>query len=293
MSKTTSTSATTSTVKKPSTADDTAKVNPAKQHRHKLSRQTKSKIWFTIFCLAWAVFATYAGQFIIIWPMYWLLGNKLQDPGWMLLYYILTYALTLALVLVVPLAAVRFCRKQQQTKSLSKINPKTLDHLEADLSISKNEMGLNKLPTFVDIGLAPVGYVVYLVIAMVLTQLMSLFAWFNVDQAQNVGFGYYVTSLDRIFALLAIVIIAPVAEELVMRGWLYGKIRSRWGVAVSMLIVSLLFAVLHGQWNVGVSVFALSLVLCGLREITGTIWSGMLLHILSNGIAFYLLYIAI
>ena len=64
-------------------------------------------------------------------------------------------------------------------------------------------------------------------------------------------------------------------------------------IPLAIFLTSILFAVLHGQLNVGITVFVLSVVLCGLREITGTIWSGMLLHILSNGIAFYILYIGI
>ena len=48
---------------------------------------------------------------------------------------------------------------------------------------------------------------------------------------------------------------------------------------------------MHGQWNVGVNVFAMSIVLCTLREITGTIYAGILLHMLKNTIAFVLVYI--
>lgn len=280
------------TAKAEVTSTTTKNPKNQKSHPKKLSRQTKSKIWFTIFCLAWTLFATFAGQFIVIWPMYWLLGDKFQQAGWTLVYYILTYALTLTLVFIVPIAAVRFIRKER-VKLYLKISPQALDQLEKELTTNQDEIGINKLPTFIDIGLAPIGYIAYLLLAMVFTQIMSLLPWFQVDQSQSVGFSYFITSLDRIFAVIAIVIIAPVAEELIMRGWLYGKLRNRWNVAISMLLTSLLFGVVHGQWNVGVSVFAMSLVLCGLREITGTIWSGMLLHILSNGIAFYLLYVAI
>ena len=60
---------------------------------------------------------------------------------------------------------------------------------------------------------------------------------------------------------------------------------------LSMLLVSLVFGLVHFQWNVGVNVFAMSIVLCGLREITGTIYSGIILHILKNGLAFYLIYV--
>ena len=62
-------------------------------------------------------------------------------------------------------------------------------------------------------------------------------------------------------------------------------------MTISILLVSLLFGVVHMQWNVGVNVFALSVVLCGMREITGTIYAGILTHMLKNGIAFFLLYV--
>ena len=89
-------------------------------------------------------------------------------------------------------------------------------------------------------------------------------------------------------------------EEVIFRGWLYGKLRQKLsgktseitGIIISILLVSLLFGIVHMQWNVGVNVFALSVVLCVLREITGTIYSGILVHMLKNGIAFYFLYVA-
>ena len=63
------------------------------------------------------------------------------------------------------------------------------------------------------------------------------------------------------------------------------------GAVAAVLITSLVFGVMHFQWNVGVNVFALSVVLCVMREVTGTIYAGILLHMLKNGVAFYLLYV--
>ena len=85
--------------------------------------------------------------------------------------------------------------------------------------------------------------------------------------------------------------IAPIAEEVVFRGWLYGKFRSKMPAYLSIVLVSALFGLMHGQWNVGINVFCLSIVLCLLREVTGTIWSGIVLHMLKNGLAFYLLFV--
>lgn len=266
---------------------------PAKHQKSSIKPQKLNKaqlwqkIWLTVFYLAWALIGTYAGQLIVAFPMAWLLGEKLTDPGWTLVYYIITYTLTIALVVILPMQAVKYYRKRKNDKS------KKLAELEKDLSSDKTDLGIAHLPTFVDIGLAPIAYIAYLMIASVLTRIMEFFPWFDAQESQDVGFSYFITSLDRVFAMIAIVLIAPIAEELVMRGWLYGKLRNKWNIVISILLTSLLFGVLHGQWNVAVSVFALSLMLCGLREITGTIWSGMLLHILSNGVAFYLLYIAL
>lgn len=246
---------------------------------------TKELIFYTLFVALWAVFATIASQFLVANILVIFIGNQISKPGWMLVYYILVYAISLSLVLLVPPRLAKLYRKR-------KGNSKTSQEPEQDLVTTPTELGVQHTPTFVDIGLAPIGYIVYTFIATIITNIMSNFSWFNPEESQDVGFGYFVTSVDRIFAMLAVVFIAPIAEEIIMRGWLYGKVRRKWPVVPAIIIVSLVFAALHGQWNVAISTFVLSCVLCTLREITGTIWSGILLHILSNGIAFYILYVA-
>ena len=141
--------------------------------------------------------------------------------------------------------------------------------------------------------------IVYLVLAAGLTAIFSLFPWFDAGEVQEVGFSYYLTGGDRLVAFLTLVVVAPIAEEIIFRGWLYGRTREKLlkkysnniSVVISIILISLLFGIVHMQWNVGISVFALSLVLCALREITGTIHAGILLHMLKNGIAFYLLFV--
>ncbi|MBQ9403016.1 CPBP family intramembrane metalloprotease [Candidatus Saccharibacteria bacterium] len=164
---------------------------------------------------------------------------------------------------------------------------------------SKSDLGLNELPTWTDIGLAPVGLIVYVLLAALITSIFSVFPWFNVSETQDVGFNSLIVPSDRVFAFISLVVIAPIAEELIFRGLLYQKIKGlfskdkkRLAIIVATIITSVAFGFMHGQWNVGVNVFALSVVLCVLREITGSIYSGILVHMLKNAIAFYILYIA-
>lgn len=267
-------------------------VNAART-KTKANRRAKAKIsWssvrYVIFLLVWVAVAMTVSQYVVGLPLMWILGDKLAEPFWTCIYYGLTYILALVLVIIAPPRIVEWIKKTREVKGFTK-NKVDLPTLQT----SREELGLRDLPTVIDVGLAPIAYVVYLVLSFVFTNAMTAFAWFDAEETQDVGFGYFITTNDRIIAMIALVFIAPIAEEIIMRGWLYGKLREKLQIPVAILLTSLLFGFLHGQWNVSVGVFALSLVLCGLREITGTIWSGMLLHMLSNGVAFYLLYIAI
>lgn len=269
------------------------KTVKTKTPKKSLSAINWKTIEYVVLLLIWVAIAMTISQYIIGLPMMWILDGKFSQPFWTCIYYGLTYVLSLVLVIIVPPRVINKLKTHANAKSNKKSQSIPQFTNLPDFATSREELGLKDLPTVIDVGLAPVSYVVYLVLSGIFTSIMSAFTWFNAEETQDVGFGYFITTGDRVVAMIALVFIAPIAEEIIMRGWLYGKLREKLKIPVAMLLTSLLFGFLHGQWNVSVGVFALSLVLCGLREITGTIWSGMLLHMLSNGIAFYLLYIAI
>ena len=157
--------------------------------------------------------------------------------------------------------------------------------------LTREKLGLRGLPTWTDVGLAPVGYVVSIIIAAGITAVFSLMPWFNAEQAQELGFSPYMQPWERGMAFMLLAVFAPVVEEIIFRGWLYGKLRVKIPKWVAILVTSLVFGLVHLQWNVGISVFSMSVVNCLLREVTGTIYAGTLVHILNNTIAFYLVYV--
>lgn len=157
---------------------------------------------------------------------------------------------------------------------------------------TRDEIGMRGLPTWTDLLLAPIGFVVTLFAAGALTMLMmAILPDVNWEQTQEVGYHGLYQLQDFIMAFVCLVILAPLCEEIIFRGWLYGKLRFRMPALPAILIVSVLFGIMHGQWNVGVTVFAMSLGMCVLREFTGTIWAGVLLHMIKNGVAFYFLFV--
>lgn len=114
---------------------------------------------------------------------------------------------------------------------------------------------------------------------------------YQADQEQNIGFTDREGALNLVLAFFALVVLPPVIEELLFRGYLFGKLRARSGFWFSAIVTSLVFGFVHGQLNVGVDTFALSIFLCYLRERTGSIWMSMLLHATKNGLAYFLLFI--
>ena len=157
---------------------------------------------------------------------------------------------------------------------------------------TKQDIGLMRPMSWSDLGFAPLGFIIYFVISALLAYgAEKLLPGIDLKQAQETGFSHVTQYYQYILALLSLVVVAPVAEEMIFRGFLYGKLRKLMPVWVAMLITSALFGLIHGQWNVGIDVFALSMVLCNLREITGSIWAGILLHMIKNGIAYYILFI--
>ena len=162
------------------------------------------------------------------------------------------------------------------------------------MKTTRDEIGMRGLPTWTDLLLAPIGFVATMILAWVLTFIMMAIMPFPKDvweQTQNVGFHGLYQFHDYALAFICLVVLAPICEEIIFRGWLYGKLRFRMPMVPAMLIVSALFGIMHGQWNVGVTVFAMSIGMCFMRELTGTIWSGVILHMIKNGIAFYALFV--
>jgi membrane protease YdiL (CAAX protease family) len=112
-----------------------------------------------------------------------------------------------------------------------------------------------------------------------------------IGQEQNIGFSQVGNSWWE-FALifLVLVVVAPIAEEVLMRGLLFGRIRSQLSFWPTALIISFVFAVAHWQINVSIDTFILSMVACYAREKTGALYSSILIHAAKNGLAFALLF---
>ncbi len=89
---------------------------------------------------------------------------------------------------------------------------------------------------------------------------------------------------ERLLAVVMAVIVAPVSEEFIFRGYLHGVLRNHAGRWVSLVVVSLLFAAIHANVAVLAGLFVLAVALTLVYERTGSLWAPILMHAVFNAI---------
>jgi membrane protease YdiL (CAAX protease family) len=87
--------------------------------------------------------------------------------------------------------------------------------------------------------------------------------------------------------ILLIVLAAPISEELLFRGMLFGGLRTRLPRIAAALISALIFGLLHALTGISAvpPLIAFGFILALLYEETGSILPGILLHMLNNSVA--------
>lgn len=121
----------------------------------------------------------------------------------------------------------------------------------------------------------------------------------DLTQRQQIGFESARSTTELILTYISLAVIPPLAEEIAMRGFLYTGLRKWLPKVASALVVSALFGAAHLSeggsggplWIGAVDTFTLSLVLVFLREKTGNLWAGIVLHAAKNSVAFAMLFI--
>jgi len=159
-------------------------------------------------------------------------------------------------------------------------------------------LGFRRNVAWKDLGYAVLGFLTYVLIFVIVIALTRALFNINVDQKQEVGFQDVIGGFQKLLTFISLVLLPPVAEETLFRGFMFGGFRKKLPFIWATLFTSILFALphlfesSHGLlWIGGIDTFILSLVLCYLREKTGALWAGIVVHMLKNGIAFLALYV--
>jgi membrane protease YdiL (CAAX protease family) len=165
--------------------------------------------------------------------------------------------------------------------------------------VSLKGLGLVR-PRLKDLGIALLGIPVYIGGYVVIEiAAKSLFPAIDVNQEQQLGFPITHSPAAQLLIFFSLVVLPPLVEELLMRGFLFTSLLKRLRLIPTVIITSMVFASAHLQlgsgapplWIAAIDTFTLSLVLCYMRYKTGSLWPGIFLHAMKNGVAFLAIFV--
>ena len=108
-----------------------------------------------------------------------------------------------------------------------------------------NLVGLRKFK-FTDLLYGTLAYIIYFAVFLVTVVIVRLiYPALNVSQKQNVGFSSSAGTLAMTLAFISLVILPPIVEEIMVRGFLYGSFKKFSPKIIASLLASLFFGAAH------------------------------------------------
>jgi uncharacterized protein len=170
--------------------------------------------------------------------------------------------------------------------------------------LRRRKLGLSaiglKKPRWIDAGYALAAVIPYYILYILTVGVASsLDKGLNVNQQQQLGFNNVQGGPALVMTFISLVVLPPLAEEIMVRGFLYSSLKKAMRMRYAVILTSALFAAAHlpeggsagPLYIAALDTFVLSLVLIYLREKTGSLWASIGLHAIKNGIAFVALFV--
>jgi len=154
-------------------------------------------------------------------------------------------------------------------------------------------LGFRKFNALQALGLLFVLIIAILAIDNLYQYVISLFHWnlqtndqVLLQEGQKMPYTTYATLLVAVF-------VAPFCEEIFFRGFIFMGLRRAMPVGIAIVASSFLFAIAHADLGSFAVLFIIGIVLAFIRWRTRSLWPGIFLHMLNNGIGALVVVLAI
>ena len=98
---------------------------------------------------------------------------------------------------------------------------------------------------------------------------------------------------STLLSILNIIILAPIAEEIVCRGAVYGGFRRKLGVVPSVILGGIVFGLIHFNGWISLVMMFMGMVMCVVYEKTGSLIYPIILHMINNVVSMVSMYLGI
>lgn len=173
------------------------------------------------------------------------------------------------------------------------------------VKLTKANLGVQqRLPRWRDLGLGIAALIISLIVAQFVIEILKIiFPDLDIKARQNLPFqpGQIKMNYEMFLVFLTLVVIAPVCEEMLFRGYLQSRIRAIFNKYYTVIVSGMAFGAMHLfggigmplQWNAMISISVLGFFLGALREYTDSLWAPLVLHMGKNLIAFFAIFVLV
>ena len=138
-------------------------------------------------------------------------------------------------------------------------------------------------------------YGLYFLVLIATTVFLGLFTGVNIEQSQDLGIATPESLGSKVIIFALLVIIPPIYEELLFRGFLFNTLKKYGGQILAVILTSVLFGAAHLEydnlnWIAGIDTLIFSGFLIYISQKHQSLYSAMLLHAIKNTVAFYVLF---
>lgn len=119
--------------------------------------------------------------------------------------------------------------------------------------------------------------------AITANNLINISGLINLELEEQEELAKLIYSGTMVIEILAVVILAPIAEELVFRGLVFRRLRENTSFKMAAFISALFFALYHGNLVQGVYAFMLGLLMAFVCERFKSVLASIVFHIGANG----------
>ncbi len=116
---------------------------------------------------------------------------------------------------------------------------------------------------------------------------------FENPQLEAISGGQGFSWPNFLLMLLLVGVIAPIVEEVLFRGVLYGWLRARLPLFAAVVISAAIFAAAHVIPVLLPALLVVGLILALAYELSGSLWTSILLHSLQNSLVVILIFVAL
>ncbi len=119
-------------------------------------------------------------------------------------------------------------------------------------------------------------------VALIADRLIEISGLTNIFSGYDTAVGMTMTGQSPIVMILAVVILGPIAEEIIFRWMIFGRVRFYLGKKRAIIISSLLFALFHGNMIQFIFCTVVGIALAFVYDRTGNIYLCVIAHMAIN-----------